>query len=353
MVVLSKRLAPPPGLPLHHLIESDSLPDTVSPDIAIGATLMDERWVQSAPPALRGLARRLPLLLVQTVALLLRARRYDAVVTWGERHTVWTAALLCLRRRRPGHVAILIWPSRTRKATLAVRLARDRIDRFIVPSPLQRRFVEDRIGVPARRFVEARYSVDTRFWRPMEGAGDVICSVGQELRDYATLLEALVPLGIPCHIAAGTGRFHPTFSKRKLHSLVAGTPPATVRFGTLRHRELRELYARSRFVVIPLVPSDNDSGITTILEAFAMGKAVICTESPGHRGLLEHGSNSICVPPFDIAALRNAIVELWNDPERCEQLGAAGRATVEERHNLDQWTAALVRAVSESARERV
>ena len=66
--------------------------------------------------------------------------------------------------------------------------------------------------------------------------------------------------------------------------------------------ELRALYARSRFVVVPLLPSDIDNGITSILEAFAMGKAVICTETAGQIGVLEHGVNCLRVPPFDVEA---------------------------------------------------
>jgi glycosyltransferase involved in cell wall biosynthesis len=100
--------------------------------------------------------------------------------------------------------------------------------------------------------------------------------------------------------------------------------------------------------VVPLVPSDSDNGITTILEAFAMGKGVICTETPGQVGVLEHGVNCLRVPPFDADALREAIRELWDDPGKCERLGAAGRELVVERHNLDQWRATLKRAVRDA-----
>ncbi len=122
--------------------------------------------------------------------------------------------------------------------------------------------------------------------------------------------------------------------------------------GRKSHPELRDLYARARFVVVSLLPSDMDNGITVITEAFAMGRAVICTDSPGQTGLLEPGVNCLRVPPFDPQAFRAAIVELWEDPERCRRLGAAGRAAVVERHGLEQWRATLLRAVEEAARGR-
>lgn len=83
-----------------------------------------------------------------------------------------------------------------------------------------------------------------------------------------------------------------------------------------------------------------------------MGKAVICTETDGQTGVLEHGSNCLRVPPFDPEALRDAIAELWNDPERCARFGAAGRQAVEERHSIDCWRATLVAAVGKAVAAR-
>jgi glycosyltransferase involved in cell wall biosynthesis len=348
-LVFTSRQQKPPDAELRRLIAADQLPDTVSADDAIGATIVDDRYFER-----RGrLVDRLPLLAAQALELLLRGADYDAVVTWGERHSAVIAAVLRLRRRPSAHVAILIWPSKTNKGQLSLRPACRWIDRFIVPSPLQRAFAEETLRIPPARLIDARYSIDTNFWRPMEGAGDLICSPGQEMRDYATLLAALRPLDIPCHIAAGQGLFHARFLDSDWQANVGDQPiPSNVTIGRKPHAELRDLYARSRFVVVPLLPSDNDSGITVITEAFAMGKAVICTESPGQTGLLEPGVNCLRVPPSDPIALRQAIVELWNDPGKCRRFGEAGRQAVEKRHGLDQWKAALTRAVDEAVASR-
>ena len=99
---------------------------------------------------------------------------------------------------------------------------------------------------------------------------------GREMRDFATLIAALDGTGVRCHIAG---------------SLVAGMDdrwraelgdrgervglPDGVTFGPLTPVEMRELYARSRFVVLPLHPTDTDHGISCMLEAFAMARPVI------------------------------------------------------------------------------
>lgn len=342
----------PPETELRRRIAADLMPDVVSPEDAIGATLLDDRYIAELE-GLRGrLLRRLPLVVAQALEALLRCREYDAIVSWSDQAAILVGAVLQARRRRPAHVTILMWPSKPKKAML-LRLALPGIDRHIVWPPLQRRFITEKLGVPADRVVEAHAPVDTNFWRPADGPADMICSVGQEMRDYGTLLEALRPLGIPCHVAAGTGLFATRFLEDEWAANVRERKlPDNVTLGRKSHVELRELYARSRFVIVPLIPTDMDNGITVIIEAFAMGRPVICTETPGQTGLLEHGVNCLRVPAFDAEAMRDAIAELWRDPERCRWMGAAGRRAVEERHSLPRWTDTLGRAVDEAIAAR-
>jgi glycosyltransferase involved in cell wall biosynthesis len=338
----------PPAEELRRLVAEDVIPDVTSAEDAIGGTILFEDRYFAVMPGLRGrIARRMPLLLAEIAEVLLCGKDYDAVLTWSDQPSIVTAAVMRLWRRRPAMVAVLFWPSKPKKA-LPLRLVHKGIDRFLVWPPLQRRFVEEKLGIPPERFIDVRAFVDTEFWRPMGEAGDMICCVGMEMRDHRTLLDALQKLDIPCHIAAGSGIFETTSN-----SAVGNRPlPPGVSVGRKSHAELRELYARSRFAVVPLLPSDMDNGITTIIEAFAMGKPVIATETAGQVGILEPGVNCLCVPPFDADALRAAITELWNDPEKCRRLGAAGRALVVQRHGIDQWTAALVRAVDEAVATR-
>ena len=338
----------PPDPELRRLIATDVIPDVVSAEDAIGATCVDDRWF-AAMPGLRGwVFRCLPLLLAQALELWLRGAQYDAVLTWSDWPSIVTAGVMFFWRGRPAHVAILMWPSKPKKA-IPLRLVQRSIDRVVVGAPLQRRFLQEKLGMSAERFVSVRPRVDTNFWRPMQCCErDLICSVGQEMRDYGTLLDALEPLGIPCHIAVGTGMSGSRSERLWRKSLRGRTLPPGVTVGAKSYVELRALYARSRFVVVPLVPSDNDSGINTIREALAMGKAVICTDIPGQTGILEPGRNCLLVPPFDPAALREAILELWNDQDKCDRLGAAGRELMVERYGLEHWTATLVTAVDEA-----
>jgi glycosyltransferase involved in cell wall biosynthesis len=128
--------------------------------------------------------------------------------------------------------------------------------------------------------------------------------------------------------------------------------PANVTVGSRSYQELRALYARSRFVVIPLLSTDTDNGIRVALEAMAMGKAVICSRTIGQVDVIEEGKTGLFVPPRDPDALRTAIQELWDHPERAEAMGRAGRKRIEERHSLEQFVESVRDAVEQVVAER-
>src|SRR5206468_5465717 len=88
--------------------------------------------------------------------------------------------------------------------------------------------------------------------------------------------------------------------------------------------------------VIPLLQSDTDNGINVLLEAWSMGRAVICSDIEGLSGIVVDGHNGLTVPVGDPDALRGAISDLWQHPEKAAVLGANGRKYVAEHRRLDQ-----------------
>jgi glycosyltransferase involved in cell wall biosynthesis len=342
----------PPDAELARRIAADEIPDVMSPDAPLAPTYVDDRLFASIPGFRGWLARHLPYRVAQVIEVYLRARSYDLVVTWSDVPSILAAAALRFLPGRPALVAIVMWPSKPKKA-IPLRLVQGGIDRFVHFAPLQRAFLEERLHVSRERILDGRSRVDTRFWRPMPVATEGICAVGQEMRDYATLVEALRDTDIRCHIAVGSSFLGSSNRKWWKRSLDESAMPSNITVGGRAFADLRELYASSRFVVIPLIPSANSNGLTAIMEAFAMGKAVVVTESPGQVGILEEGVNSLRVPPRDPQALRDAIERLWGDPELCARMGAAGRELVAANYSLDQWTATLSRAATEAVQTRV
>jgi glycosyltransferase involved in cell wall biosynthesis len=343
---------------LRRLIDEDQMPDILR--IGVALNHVDLNDPAPRPSGWRGrLLSTLPPAVAETW---LRRRELGAVLSWGENVGYPVAALICLMRllriSRPGHIAILMVPfhdgspSRVKRALKSVLLplvVHGGMDRVDVPAPLQRRWARERWRLPADRFVPAQWPVDAAFWRPMDGAGDLICAVGREMRDYATLIEALRPLEIPCHIAAGTAINYGGFGTDDPYAENVGgrVLPANVTVGAKSLLELRDLYARSRMVIVPILPSESDNGISTIIEAMAMGRAIVTTATEGRADILDDDVNCLLVPPHDVAALRAAIQRLWDDPGLCARLAARAREQIVDAHGLDQWLDAMRSAVAE------
>jgi glycosyltransferase involved in cell wall biosynthesis len=283
-----------------------------------------------------------------------RRRKHHAVVfTDGEQVGLPLAALTLVVRRRPRHVMIGHRLS-ARKKLIVHRLLRlrTRIDRVIVYASAQRRVAIDELRYPADHVVLTPFMVDTGFWRPelvekSPRARPMVCAVGQELRDYPTLIEAVRDLDVDVVVAAAS-----PWSKRADTS--AGIDvPANVHVRGYNLFDLRQLYADASFVVVPLQETDFQAGITTILEAMSMGKAVVCTRTTGQTDTVVDDKNGLYVRPRDVRALRAAIDQLIEDPALAERLGAAGRRWVVEHADIDVYAAQLTTVVQNWARRIV
>ncbi|MGB5756015.1 MAG: glycosyltransferase, partial [Acidimicrobiales bacterium] len=76
------------------------------------------------------------------------------------------------------------------------------------------------------------------------------------------------------------------------------------------------------------------AGVTTILEAMAMERPVICTATEGQTDVVEDGVNGLYVPPGDVRAMRQAIERLIADPDAAADMGKRGRELVEKRADV-------------------
>ena len=277
-----------------------------------------------------------------------RQDEYDAIVTWGEKLTLGVVAIQRFAKSPKPHIGMMGQFAKP-NSQVPLRLFGSSLHAIITWTSVQRRYAVERLGFPADRVFLVRHYVDQVFYTPRAGANDLICGVGAEMRDYPTLLEAMRGIDVSCHIATDhvrvPGRFRLVRDRRIPVDQFPVPPDARVTLGRRTPTELRDLYARSRFVVVPLVPSDSDNGVTVILEAMAMGRAVICSRTRGQVDVIEDGETGLYVPVGDPDALRAAIVSLWNDPERARAMGDRARTYVENHHTLEQFASSVRSAV--------
>jgi len=307
----------------------------------IEADVLDERYLEQNPSEFRRFwYKKFPIHISQIIESLLIRKEYDVILSQSEKVGFPLALLMRIFGMKTPHVVIIsritsVSERQSRRKIWFFKRIKNSVSKFLIWSTVQRQLAIEKLGVDPSKIILVKRGTDQKFWKPEYPETNSICSVGMEARDYLTFIEALRPLNIPCHIAAGIARGEMFDTVKKLYQVK--DLPEWITVGKKGAIELRELYAKSRFVVVPLIESDSDNGLTTILEAMAMGKAVICSRTEGQVGLLEDGVSGIFVPQGDVNALRGAILELWNDPEKCIEMGKRGREFIEQNHNLEQF----------------
>lgn len=63
-----------------------------------------------------------------------------------------------------------------------------------------------------------------------------------------------------------------------------------------------------------------------LLEAMAAGKAIVCSDIHGYKGVVRRGEQALLVPPKDSDALAGAIGQLLRDPALRTRMGESGKA---------------------------
>jgi glycosyltransferase involved in cell wall biosynthesis len=94
-----------------------------------------------------------------------------------------------------------------------------------------------------------------------------------------------------------------------------------------------------------VLPSYGEGMPRSVLEAMAMGRAVITTDVPGCRETVEEGRNGMLVPPRDPRALAAAMRLMVADPARVAQMGLESRAMAEERFDVHAVNGAILAAM--------
>jgi glycosyltransferase involved in cell wall biosynthesis len=316
---------------------------------ALDADVLDFQDVaRSSQPAVRLLANTAG----NSAALALLGfgarRQFDAFFTTGEDIGLPLAALLKASGSRASHtmIAHTLFP---RKKTIFFDIGRvkSHLDHVLVYSTSEERFAIERLGMPRDRVQRIAYHADQRFFRPdpRPTEPDLICAAGQLLRDYDCLVDAVRDLPVRAQIAAGSpwieGRLNPTTEL-----------PPNVSWGKLNRYDLRELYARAAFAVVPIRQNHYQTGIATILEMMAMGKCVIASRTHGQTDTIADGENGIYVPPGDSRALRAAIERMLARPDEARRMGQAARRYIESQAGLDLFVQRMIEAIRQGHQTR-
>lgn len=104
--------------------------------------------------------------------------------------------------------------------------------------------------------------------------------------------------------------------------------------------DVRPAIAESSVYVLP---SYREGTPRTVLEAMAMGRAVITTDAPGCRETVVNGDNGYLVPVQDVASLVEAMIKLIESPDRIATMGARSRQIAEEKYDVLKVNAVMLK----------
>ena len=248
-----------------------------------------------------------------------------------------------LARRGPGwatsraatvpHAMLVCWlaedcASMSPSGLRSVRRSLSGADAVMVFSRNQVAIMRDRIGVAEERIHVVPFGVDTSYYdagrmSTPPGGGGLVAVGSDSRRDYATLFEAVRMVGVELTLAC------------RPRNVAGLNVPAQVRIvDGVFDADYRKLLHHADLVVTPTTAPAYPSGQSVVLEAMAMGRATVTTNSPAMRDYVRDGVDGDLVAVHRPDLMAERITSLLRDDARRAMLGAAASASVREHFAL-------------------
>lgn len=318
---------------------------------ALGATLFDFSDVEASTHPVVVAARRRGLRFGLATLGFLHRKEFDHFYCTGE-DIALPFALLMAGVADFGRITAILHNSGTRKRRALMRAIPSITWRNVICiGEEQYRVVVEENHVPNELVHLFPFWVDTQFYDPAR-VGAVtghpyVFACGRESRDYPTLQRAAAESDLSFRIVASGWAPHRGFD---IAEDIRETHNVMVEGGGLSYADLRARYAASGVVAVPVHTSTYGAGVTSIVEAMCMAKPVVVSNSAGIVDYVEHGKSGLIVPVGDAVALRAAVEELFEDPERAATIGARNRTHVLTHHRVELHAARVAGLFGMSAR---
>jgi colanic acid/amylovoran biosynthesis glycosyltransferase len=243
--------------------------------------------------------------------------------------------------------AMLASPAYFRYPLLRGRLAREGPLFLCASSFIRQRLLDT--GFPESRTHTHYIGVDCRIIRPRADSEEqlLILHVARlvEVKGTRYLLRAFARVA-QVHDQVRLRIIGDGPLRRRLRALAAslGVADRVEFLGARPHAEVLAMMRKAAMLVLPGIrtATGREEGLgMVLLEAAATGVPIIGSRIGGIPECIVDGKTGFLVPERDEEALAARMAELLKDPVRRKSMGAAGRALIEDRFDIDRQTAAL------------
>jgi len=212
------------------------------------------------------------------------------------------------------------------------------VDGFVTYSSMERPLYAEYFGIPIEKIDMIHWGQNVPIVRQPEHAieaGDYICALGENMRDYPTLMAAMTLLPDIRLVAV----------VRPYNLKGLKVPPNVTIRTNIDSGSAYNILANSRLMVLPLMGMEISCGHTTLVSAMQLGVPTIVTRSEGLSDYAYEGYNTLVCDPFSPQDLAKSITRLWEDRALRDTLVANGRKFVDEhcseRSHIQYFTAII------------
>jgi glycosyltransferase involved in cell wall biosynthesis len=262
-------------------------------------------------------------------------KRYDAVFTCG----LFLTPLRVLLRWNTPKLFVLIERIRTNTYSDYLLLPFMRfcvkyVDKVICLSSLQPQNHALELNMPLTKVIDIQYAIDSKFFFPQEThSNGIILCVGDAYRDNKILIEATKDLPVKVIRVSDNQKTLKNFVMQVPKKLLS---KKYITLCNVSEFQLKRLYELAAVVVVPILQNSNQpAGLTSILEAMAMGKPLIVTQGLSSIDYVTNGKTGIVIDSGNVKQLRSAIMNLISDPSTSKKLGDMGRTAVEQYFTIE------------------
>ncbi|PPD21297.1 MAG: hypothetical protein CTY24_08025 [Methylobacter sp.] len=267
---------------------------------------------------------------------------YDLIYSACQNHSFLLARLRAWGILRTPVIAVIHHPIVPGSVEKVFFTGHDRL--ICLSESVRQGLLTDYAFLDPGKVIKLDWGVDEAFYGDYREAGaditdtvPVIVSAGKSNRDHDVLVNAANGLNCQVRIYCSEDsrpKANPLPSNVVLTTGAKRANPAT-------YRELVEVYKQAFAVAIPINKTNALAGLTSLMDALAVGRPVIMTRNPYIDIDIEALGIGIWCDIADAAGWRAALSRLLNNPAEAAQMGRKARQLADEKYNIVQFTSDL------------